>query len=235
MTILAVQDLEVSYGGVRALSGASLSIEEGEIVALIGANGAGKTTLLRAISRLIPAKAGTIRYEGATLGSVAAHELPRMGLAHVPEGRLVFGDLTVQENLDLAGWWHKDAAGRRGDLDRVFTLFPRLAERRAQYGSTLSGGEQQMLAIARAIMARPKLMLLDEPSMGLAPLLVRSIFATIREINRMGTSMLLVEQNANMALSIAHRAYVLQTGAVVLAGAAEELRRNPEIQEAYLG
>ena len=235
MTILAVQDLEVSYGGVRALRGASLSVEEGEIVALIGANGAGKTTLLRAISRLIPAKAGTIHYEGAALGGVAAHELPRRGLAHVPEGRLVFGDLTVQENLDLAGWWHKDAAARQADLDRVFTLFPRLAERRAQHGSTLSGGEQQMLAIARAIMARPKLILLDEPSMGLAPLLVRSIFATIGEINRMGTSILLVEQNANMALAIAHRAYVLQTGAVVLTGTAEELRRNPEIQEAYLG
>jgi branched-chain amino acid transport system ATP-binding protein len=233
MAVLDIDGLEVSYGGVRALRGVSLRIEKGEIVTLIGANGAGKTTLLRAISGLISPIAGNIRYQGDTLLGIAAHKLPRRGIAHVPEGRIVFGDLTVQENLDLAGWWRKDRVAQRADFDRVFAMFPRLAERRTQLGATLSGGEQQMLAIARAIMARPRLMLLDEPSMGLAPLLVRSIFNTIREINRTGTSILLVEQNANMALSVAHRAYVLQTGTIVLAGAAEELRSNSEIQEAY--
>jgi branched-chain amino acid transport system ATP-binding protein len=234
MSILEIIDLEVQYGGVRALRGVSLSIEEGEIVTLIGANGAGKTTLLRAVSGLVQPSAGAIRYRGNTLLKVPAHELARRGLVHVPEGRIIFGDLTVQENLDLAGWWRKDRPSRIDDLDRVFAMFPRLAERRTQLGATLSGGEQQMLAIARAIVARPNLMLLDEPSMGLAPVLVRNIFMTIREINRSGTSILLVEQNANMALTIANRAYVLQTGGIVLAGSAHELRRNPEVQEAYL-
>jgi branched-chain amino acid transport system ATP-binding protein len=234
MSILDIIDLEVQYGGVRALRGVSLFIEEGEIVTLIGANGAGKTTLLRAVSGLVPPSAGVIRYRGQALLKVPAHELARRGLVHVPEGRIIFGDLTVQENLDLAGWWRKDRPGRIDDLDRVFAMFPRLAERRTQLGATLSGGEQQMLAIARAIVARPKLMLMDEPSMGLAPLLVRNIFMTIREINRSGTSILLVEQNANMALSIANRAYVLQTGDIVLAGTAHEMRKNPEVQDAYL-
>jgi branched-chain amino acid transport system ATP-binding protein len=234
MSILDIIDLEVQYGGVRALRGVSLSIEEGEIVTLIGANGAGKTTLLRAVSGLVPPSAGVIRYRGQALLKVPAHELARRGLVHVPEGRIIFGDLTVQENLDLAGWWRKDRPSRIDDLDRVFAMFPRLAERRTQAGATLSGGEQQMLAIARAIVARPKLMLMDEPSMGLAPLLVRNIFMTIREINRSGTSILLVEQNANMALSIANRAYVLQTGDIVLAGTAHEMRKNPEVQDAYL-
>jgi len=234
MSILDIIDLEVQYGGVRALRGVSLSIEEGEIVTLIGANGAGKTTLLRAVSGLVPPSAGVIRYQGQALLKVPAHELARRGLVHVPEGRIIFGDLTVQENLDLAGWWRKDRSSRIDDLDRVFAMFPRLAERRTQLGATLSGGEQQMLAIARAIVARPKLMLMDEPSMGLAPLLVHNIFMTIREINRSGTSILLVEQNANMALSIANRAYVLQTGDIVLAGSAHEMRRNPEVQDAYL-
>jgi len=234
MSILEIIDLEVQYGGVRALRGVSLSIEEGEIVTLIGANGAGKTTLLRAVSGLVQPSAGAIRYRGQALLKVPAYELARRGLVHVPEGRIIFGDLTVQENLDLAGWWRKDRSSRIDDLDRVFAMFPRLAERRTQLGATLSGGEQQMLAIARAIVARPNLMLLDEPSMGLAPVLVRNIFATIREINRSGTSILLVEQNANMALTIANRAYVLQTGGIVLAGSAHEMRRNPEVQEAYL-
>ena len=234
MSILEIIDLEVQYGGVRVLRGVSLSIEEGEIVTLIGANGAGKTTLLRAVSGLVPPSAGVIRYQGQALLKVPAHELARRGLVHVPEGRIIFGDLTVQENLDLAGWWRKDRSSRIDDLDRVFAMFPRLAERRTQLGATLSGGEQQMLAIARAIVARPKLMLMDEPSMGLAPLLVHNIFMTIREINRSGTSILLVEQNANMALSIANRAYVLQTGDIVLAGSAHEMRRNPEVQDAYL-
>jgi len=234
MSILDIIDLEVQYGGVRALRGVSLSIEEGEIVTLIGANGAGKTTLLRAVSGLVQPSAGAIRYRGQALLKVPAHKLARRGLVHVPEGRIIFGDLTVQENLDLAGWWRKDRPSRIDDLDRVFAMFPRLAERRTQLGATLSGGEQQMLAIARAIVARPKLMLMDEPSMGLAPLLVRNIFMTIREINRSGTSILLVEQNANMALSIANRAYVLQTGDIVLAGTAHEMRKNPEVQDAYL-
>jgi len=234
MSILDIIDLEVQYGGVRALRGVSLSIEEGEIVTLIGANGAGKTTLLRAVSGLVQPSAGAIRYRGQALLKVPAHKLARRGLVHVPEGRIIFGDLTVQENLDLAGWWRKDRPNRIDDLDRVFAMFPRLAERRTQLGATLSGGEQQMLAIARAIVARPKLMLMDEPSMGLAPLLVRNIFMTIREINRSGTSILLVEQNANMALSIANRAYVLQTGDIVLAGTAHEMRKNPEVQDAYL-
>jgi branched-chain amino acid transport system ATP-binding protein len=234
MSILEIIDLEVQYGGVRALRGVSLSIEEGEIVTLIGANGAGKTTLLRAVSGLVQPSAGAIRYRGQALLKVPAHELARRGLVHVPEGRIIFGDLTVQENLDLAGWWRKDRPRRIDDLDRVFAMFPRLAERRTQLGATLSGGEQQMLAIARAIVARPNLMLLDEPSMGLAPVLVRNIFMTIREINRSGTSILLVEQNANMALTIANRAYVLQTGGIVLAGSAHEMRRNPQVQEAYL-
>jgi len=234
MSILDIIDLEVQYGGVRALRGVSLSIEEGEIVTLIGANGAGKTTLLRAVSGLVPPSAGVIRYQGQALLKVPAHELARRGLVHVPEGRIIFGDLTVQENLDLAGWWRKDRPSRIDDLDRVFAMFPRLAERRTQLGATLSGGEQQMLAIARAIVARPKLMLMEEPSMGLAPLLVHNIFMTIREINRSGTSILLVEQNANMALSIANRAYVLQTGDIVLAGTAHEMRKNPEVQDAYL-
>lgn len=234
MALLEIDGLEVSYGGIRALRGVSLRVEAGEIVTLIGANGAGKTTLLRAISGLVPSAVGAIRYQGTPL-SQPAHVLPRRGLVHVPEGRMIFGEMTVQENLDLAGWWRKDRLGWRGDLERVFGMFPRLAERHTQLGATLSGGEQQMLAIARAIMAGPTLMLLDEPSMGLAPLIVRGIFATIQDINRSGTSILLVEQNANMALSIAQRGYVLQTGRIVLAGAADELRRDTKIREVYLG
>ena len=234
MPLLRVDNLHVSYGGVVALRGVSLRVDQGEIVTLIGANGAGKTTLLRAVSRLIPSS-GSVSYRDDTLSGVPAHHLPRQGLVHVPEGRIIFGDLTVQENLDLAGWWHKSRAERRVDLDRVFALFPRLAERRNQLGATLSGGEQQMLAIGRAVMAKPVLMLMDEPSMGLAPLLVRAIFAKIEEINRDGTSILLVEQNANMALSVAHRGYVLQSGGIVMAGRAADLRSDPKIQEAYLG
>jgi branched-chain amino acid transport system ATP-binding protein len=235
MALLAVDNLHVSYGGVVALRGVSLRVEQGEIVTLIGANGAGKTTLLRAVSRLVIPSSGSVSYRDGTLSGVPAHHLPRRGLVHVPEGRIIFGDLTVQENLDLAGWWHKSRAERRADLGRVFALFPRLAERRNQLGATLSGGEQQMLAIGRAVVAKPILMLLDEPSMGLAPLLVRAIFAKIEEINREGTSILLVEQNANMALSVAHRGYVLQSGGIVMAGRAADLRNDPKIQEAYLG
>jgi branched-chain amino acid transport system ATP-binding protein len=233
--LLEIDRLEVRYGSVRALHGIALSVDAGEIVTLIGANGAGKTTTLRAISGLIAPFAGSIRYDGRDVTAIPAHRLPREGLVHVPEGRIIFGNLTVQENLDLAAWWRRDPAQVRRDLDRVFAMFPRLAERRPQAGSTLSGGEQQMLALARGLMARPKLMLLDEPSMGLAPVIVRAIFEAIREINRLGTTVLLVEQNANMALSIAHRGYVLQTGEIVLAGPAKDLRHNPEIQAAYLG
>jgi branched-chain amino acid transport system ATP-binding protein len=233
--LLEIDRLEVRYGAVRALRGIALTVARGEIVTLIGANGAGKTTTLRAISGLVAPSAGSIRYDGGDISAVPAHRLPRDGLVHVPEGRIIFGNLTVQENLDLAAWWRRDAAQVKRDLDRVFAMFPRLAERRLQAGGTLSGGEQQMLALARGLMAGPKLMLLDEPSMGLAPLIVRAIFEAIREINRLGTTVLLVEQNANMALSIAHRGYVLQTGEIVLAGPAQDLRHNPEIQAAYLG
>jgi branched-chain amino acid transport system ATP-binding protein len=233
--LLEVRELEVQYGAVRALRGVSFAVDEGEVVTLIGANGAGKTTTLRAISGLVAASAGSVRYGGRDLRGIPAHRLVRDGLVHVPEGRIIFGNLTVQENLDLAVWWRRDRAEVRADLDRVFRMFPRLAERRRQAGGTLSGGEQQMLAVARGLMARPRLMLLDEPSMGLAPLLVRGIFQAIREISRLGTTILLVEQNANMALSVADRAYVVQTGEIILEGPAAALRKNPEIREAYLG
>jgi branched-chain amino acid transport system ATP-binding protein len=204
-------------------------------VTLIGANGAGKTTTLRAISGLVSPSQGSIRYRGRDLRGIPAHRLVREGLVHVPEGRIIFGNLTVQENLDLAAWWRQDREKVRVDLERVFRMFPRLAERRRQRGGTLSGGEQQMLAAARGLMARPRLMLLDEPSMGLAPLLVREIFRAIGEIRKLGTTILLVEQNVNMALSLANRAYVLQTGEIILEGPAGELRENPDVRAAYLG
>ncbi len=233
--LLEVRDLEVRYGAVRALRGVSFTVEEGEIVTLIGANGAGKTTTLRAVSGLVPVAAGAVRYRSRDVSGVPAHALVRAGLVHVPEGRIIFGNLTVQENLDLAAGWRRDRDGVRADLERVLAMFPHLAGRRRQAGGTLSGGEQQMLAVARGLMARPRLMLLDEPSMGLAPLLVRGIFQAIREIRELGTTILLVEQNANMALAVADRGYVLQTGAVTLAGRAEEFRRHPDVRAAYLG
>jgi len=233
--LLEIAELEVRYGAVRALRGISFTVEEGEIVTLIGANGAGKTTTLRTISGLVPARGGSVRYGGRDLHTIAAHRRVRGGLVHVPEGRVIFGNLTVQENLDLAAWWRRDRGEVRADLEQVSRLFPRLAERRRQRGGTLSGGEQQMLAVARGIMARPRLMLLDEPSMGLAPLLVREIFHAIREIRRLGTAVLLVEQNVNMALAVANRAYVLQTGEIVLEGPPEDLRENAEVRAAYLG
>jgi branched-chain amino acid transport system ATP-binding protein len=233
--LLEVQGLEVRYGAVRVLRGVSLTVDEGEVVTLIGANGAGKTTTLRAVSGLVPTAGGTVRYRGRDVRGVPAHHLVREGLVHVPEGRIIFGNLTVQENLDLAACWRRDRDGMRADLGRVLTMFPRLAERRRQMGATLSGGEQQMLAVARGLMARPRLMLLDEPSMGLAPLLVRGIFQAIREISRRGATILLVEQNANMALAVANRGYLLETGVVTLEGRAEDLRRAPEIRAAYLG
>ncbi|MDI3280382.1 MAG: ABC transporter ATP-binding protein [Bacillota bacterium] len=235
MSLLEIRDLWVSYGPITALQGISLQVEEGEIVALLGANGAGKTTTLRTISGLVPAQSGTIRFQRHDLTRLPAHRIAALGIAHVPEGRGLFQTLTVQENLELATWTRKDRHQVARDLERVFALFPRLAERRQQVAGTLSGGEQQMLAVARALMQRGRLMLLDEPSMGLSPLLVREIFHTIQEINRAGTTILLVEQNAHQALKISHRAYVLETGRLVLAGPAAELEGNERIKEAYLG
>ena len=231
---LAVRDLEVHYDGIRALHGVSFIVPQGEIVTLIGANGAGKTSILRAISGLTP-YTGSIAFEGQDLRRVPAHQIVGRGIAHVPEGRGIFGNLTVQENLQLATWQRIDKGEINADYDRVFTLFPRLRERREQPGGTLSGGEQQMLAVGRALMSRGRLLLLDEPSMGLAPRLVREIFRIIVDINQTGVTVLLVEQNANMALHIAARAYVLETGAITLAGTGRELLGDPRVKEAYLG
>ena len=231
---LDVRDLEVHYDGIRALHGVTFSVPKGEIVTLIGANGAGKTSILRAISGLTP-YTGSIVFEGQDLQRVPAHQIVGLGIAHVPEGRGIFGNLTVQENLRLATWQRKDKEEIEIDYDRVFTIFPRLMERRDQPSGTLSGGEQQMLAVGRALMSRGRLLLLDEPSMGLAPRLVREIFRVIEDINQTGVTILLVEQNANMALRIASRAYVLETGAVILSGAGRELLGDPRVKEAYLG
>jgi branched-chain amino acid transport system ATP-binding protein len=231
---LEVRNLEVRYNGIQALHGVSFTVSQGEIVTLIGANGAGKSSILRAISGLMPF-IGSIVFDGQDLRQIPAHLIVGLGIAHVPEGRGIFGNLTVQENLQLATWQRKDKGEIDADYDRVFTLFPRLKERRHQPGGTLSGGEQQMLAVGRALMSRGRLLLLDEPSMGLAPRLVQEIFRIIQDINRTGTTILLVEQNANMALRIAHRAYVLEAGRVVLAGTGLELSNNARIKEAYLG
>jgi len=233
--MLAVDNLVTHYGPVEALKGISLQVDPGEIVTLIGANGAGKSTTLRTISGLIRPTRGSITYEGRDMTSLPPEHIVAMGIAHVPEGRRVFPLMSVMENLELGAYVRRDAAGVRDDLDRVFTLFPRLAERRTQLAGTLSGGEQQMLAIGRALMARPKLLLLDEPSMGLAPRIVESIFAIITQINREGTTILLVEQNANLALSVAHKGYVLETGRIVLSDRADRLLTNDEVRKAYLG
>ena len=232
--MLEVRDLHVYYGEIHALKGASLSVEKGEIVALLGPNGAGKTTTLKTISALLAPRSGSVTLEGQSLVGVPSHEIVRRGLAHVPEGRRIFNRLSVAENLEMGAYTRSDGAIRE-DMDRVFTLFPRLRERRTQVAGTLSGGEQQMLAIGRALMARPRLLLLDEPSMGLAPVLVEQIFETIQDINRQGTPILLVEQNAAMALTIAQRGYVLETGAIVLEGSARALGENADIRRAYLG
>jgi branched-chain amino acid transport system ATP-binding protein len=232
--LLSVQDLTVSYGNIKAVKGISFDVHEGEIVTLIGANGAGKSSTLRAISALI-AYGGRITYQNKDLKRVPSDQIVAMGIAQVPEGRGIFGNLTVRENLKLATWQRKDKAEINKDYERVFRIFPRLQERIIQLGGTLSGGEQQMLAVARALMSRGKVMLLDEPSMGLAPVLVREIFRVIREINATGTTILLVEQNANMALRIANRGYVLETGNIVLEGSGTELIVNPKVKEAYLG
>jgi branched-chain amino acid transport system ATP-binding protein len=234
--LLRVENLEVSFGAVRALQGVSLAVAPGEIVALIGSNGAGKTTLLRTISSLVRPAAGAIVFDGGIrLDHLPPHAVVRAGVSHVPEGRQVFGNLTVRENLALGAYQRRDRAGIRAEMQRVFELFPVLAERLQQPAGTLSGGEQQMLAIGRALMAQPRLLLLDEPSLGLAPQVVQTIFAILREINGRGTTILLVEQNAHMALRIAQRGYVLQTGQMVLEDSGANLLASPEVRSAYLG
>lgn len=233
--MLQIKKLNVFYGAIHALHDISIEVPQGEIVTLIGANGAGKTSTLRAISGLTPAKTGEIIYDGKSIRGIDASKLVGRGMSHVPEGRRIFANLTVLENLELGAYIRKDKAGIKKDMEIVFDKFPRLKERVNQPGGTLSGGEQQMLAIGRALMVKPKLLLLDEPSMGLAPLVVKDIFNIIVEINKSGTTVLLVEQNAYMALSIAHHAYVLETGRIVMDGLASELLKDDSIRNAYLG
>ena len=233
-TILRLTDVHTYYGNIHALKGLSIEVKRGEIVTLIGANGAGKTTTLKTISGLLHPRVGTVEFDGRDISKTPAHELVRGGIGHAPEGRRIFSRLTVLENLQMGGFT-RPAAELTEDIERVMTLFPRLGERTAQQGGTLSGGEQQMLAIGRALMSRPRVLLLDEPSLGLAPILVQQIFAIIREIKDQGTTILLVEQNALQALTIADRGYVLQTGLVVLSGAASDLREDETVRKAYLG
>ena len=233
--LLRVENIDVYYGAVRALCGVSLDVRKGEIVTLIGANGAGKSTTLRAISGMIRPRGGSIRFGGEEISGLPSHKLVRMGISHVPEGRGIFANLTVAENLGLGAYARHDRAKVADDRERALHLFPRVRERLKQVAGTLSGGEQQMLAIARALMGRPQLLLLDEPSLGLAPLVVRKIFEIIREINAQGTTVFLVEQNAHMALTIANRGYVLQTGHVIKADAARRLLEDPDVKKAYLG
>ncbi|HZY03902.1 MAG TPA: ABC transporter ATP-binding protein [Anaeromyxobacteraceae bacterium] len=235
MNVLEVRGLVVHYGVIQALSGVSLDVPQGKVVALIGANGAGKSTTLRAVSRMLRASSGSVRFRGEEVGRLGSHELVARGMAHAPEGRGIFLNLTVQENLDVGAYLRRDRAGIARDLDRAYSLFPILRERRGQVAGTLSGGEQQMLAVARALMSQPRLLLLDEPSLGLAPQVVERIFQVLREINQGGVSLLLVEQNAHKALQIAHRAYVLETGQVVMRGSGQELLASPEVRRAYLG
>ncbi|HEV3461666.1 MAG TPA: ABC transporter ATP-binding protein [Candidatus Dormibacteraeota bacterium] len=232
--MLEVEGIDVFYGRIQALRGVSLHVDEGEIVTLIGANGAGKTTTLRAISGLTPASAGAIRLRGENITRLQAEDIVPKGIGHAPEGRRIFARMTVRENLDLGGYIRRDGAAR-ADIERVYTLFPRLRERQNQLGGTLSGGEQQMLCIGRAMMSRPKVLLLDEPSLGLAPLMVDTIFQVIREINSEGTTILLIEQNALKALGVAARGYVLETGRIVKEGTSKTLLESPDVQKAYLG
>lgn len=233
--MLSVENLSVNYGAIRALGNVSCRVEQGEIVALIGANGAGKTTILNTVSGIVPSVSGKIFFEGKEISHTAPHMIVRKGICQVPEGRRVFALMSVQENLEMGGFTLKNKHEVAEGIERAFALFPRLAERRKQPARTLSGGEQQMLAMGRALMSNPRLLLLDEPSMGLAPMLVEKIFEIVVEINKSGTTIMLVEQNALMALSIADRAYVLETGEIVLSGEADELARNPEVRKAYLG
>jgi branched-chain amino acid transport system ATP-binding protein len=235
MALLEVQGLRAAYGNIEVLHGLDLRVEEGEVVTLIGANGAGKSTTLRCLSRLHDAKSGKISFDGKDLASVAAHDVVRLGLVHSPEGRRVFARMSVAENLDLGAYIRDDKAQIAADLQQVYDLFPVLAERREQLAGTLSGGEQQMLAMGRAMMTRPRLLLLDEPSLGLAPLIVARIFEVIATLNQRGTTILLVEQNARLALKAAHRGYVLETGSLTMEGAGRDLLADPRIQAAYLG
>ena len=232
---LEIKDLHVSYGGIRALKGVDLTVEEGQIVTLIGANGAGKSTTLRAISGLQKPQSGSILYGGEELVGLPAKEIVRRGIIHVPEGRRVFPDMTVAENLKIGAFLRSDKDGIASDMDYVYTLFPRLKERSWQLAGTLSGGEQQMLAVGRALMSRPKVLMMDEPSLGLAPLIVKDIFSIIRRVNDDGITVLLIEQNANAALRIADYGYVLETGTIALTGTGEELLKNESVREAYLG
>ena len=233
-TMLRVEDLVVRYGDIQAVKGISFQVERGEILALVGANGAGKTTTLRALSGMQPCE-GSVMLEDRGLRGLSPDDILRLGLSHVPEGRGIFGGLTVMENLQLGAWIRRDKAARTRDLGMVMDIFPRLRERATQLAGTLSGGEQQMLAVGRALMSKAKILILDEPSMGLAPKLVQEIFSVIRQLNEKGTTILLVEQNANMALRLAHRACLLETGNLVLEGPASELLVNPRVREAYLG
>jgi branched-chain amino acid transport system ATP-binding protein len=233
--LLEIDNITLLYGRIQALHGISLAVDEGEIVALIGANGAGKSTTMRAVSGLRPIASGRIRFAGQDITNLRADLRVIRGISQAPEGRGIFPGMTVLENLDMGAYTRRDRAGIRADLNRVFELFPRLSERRKQAGGTLSGGEQQMLAVGRALMSRPKLMLLDEPSMGLAPMLIQQIFSIITEINEQGTTILLVEQNAQQALSRAHRAYVLETGQIVKSGTGAELLHDSAVKDAYLG
>ncbi len=233
--MLKVENLNVHYGAIHAIHGVSLEVHQGEIVSLIGANGAGKTTVLHTISGLKKATSGTVTLEGLDLFSIDPHKIVQHGMAHVPEGRRIFSEMTVMENLEMGAYIRRDKAGIEADLEKIFHYFPRLRERSKQLGGTLSGGEQQMLAIGRALMSQPKILLMDEPSMGLSPLLVKEIFHIIGQLNRDGMTILLVEQNAKMALSIANRAYVLETGNVVMSGNARELLEDDKVRKAYLG
>ena len=235
MSLLTIENLEVFYGVINAIKGISFEVNEGEIIALIGANGAGKTTILNTITGLVPAKSGSIKFEDKDLLKTPAHKIVSMGIAHVPEGRRIFQQLTVFENLKLGAYTRKDKKEIADTLELVYERFPRLKERRTQIAGTLSGGEQQMLAMGRALMSHPKIILMDEPSMGLSPLYVTEIFDIIRSVNESGTTVLLVEQNAQKALSIANRAYVLETGKIVLSGDAHELMNNDSVKKAYLG
>jgi branched-chain amino acid transport system ATP-binding protein len=235
MALLEVNDMHTFYGNIEALKGVSITVDEGEVVTLIGSNGAGKSTTLRSISGLTPPREGTIKFDGTEIGEIPPQEIVQMGVALSPEGRHVFPRMTVRENLELGAYLRKDRDGIDRDRDRVYALFPRLKERERQKGGTMSGGEQQMLAIGRALMANPKLLLLDEPSMGIAPILVERIYETIAEINRQGTTILLVEQNANYALDVSKRGYVLETGKIAVQDESAKLRTNPDVQKAYLG
>uniref|UniRef100_UPI004047ADA2 ABC transporter ATP-binding protein n=1 Tax=Cyanobium sp. TaxID=2164130 RepID=UPI004047ADA2 len=233
--LLELRDLVVRYGSITALQGINISVHSGELVALLGSNGAGKSTTLRAASRLLPLAQGSIRWHGGDLGRVSTELTVKLGLSHCPEGRRVLGRQSVKDNLELGAWLRKDRAGIKADIDRCYALFPRLAERRNQLAGSLSGGEQQMLAIARSLMARPTLLMLDEPSLGLAPKLVAEVMTTLRQLNQDGLTIMLVEQNANAALAIAHRAYVLEAGRISLEGSAQDLRSNDKLRASYLG